>query len=236
MPDLFTPDTGLKENFDGTITDATWAQSDLGAGFGLALTIDADDGDLAFVRLGAGRDWISVDGGVTLVNETNRNARFNERSGYWRWIAAAMKAGANTDLQQRSKERFNGEGPLHAEFWVGYRFHFDVVNEPGRRPDEQGNWHDVEGGIPAIRPVKYLGRESAQSPSQPTTTATNGNDSDISETDMINLKVLAKQHDDYGKFADAVMETVSENGEPFFKVRNVMTAIARKEFYETLRA
>lgn len=245
MPDLFTPDTGLKENFDGTITEAEWVQSDLGGGYGLALTIDADDGELAFVRLGVGRDWISVDGGETLVNERNSNARFNERTTYWRWIAAAMRAGGKDELQKMSNERYGGNGPCVAEFWRGWRFHFDVVNEPGRRPDEQGNWRNVEGGIPALRPVKFIGRVDSHQPNltaadtataTSTPTAPTNGAGAISDVDMINLKVLAKTHDDYGRFADAVMEATAESGEPFFKVREVMTAIASQDFYDTLRA
>jgi hypothetical protein len=242
-----SPDSGLKEDFTGTIFEAEWVQGQRG-GYSLQLKILADDEEVVQVNLGAGKDWVSYDGGESVKGPGPR-AKFNERSGMWRWISAAVKAGAGDELKRRDRERFNGKGPLYAAVWLGLRFHFDVVKEPGDRPDEKGEWKPVEGGIPAIRPVKYLGsgeeseKETPKVETQkltrtkrpaPTTTPSNG--ADISENDLEILKGLATRHNDYGQFADAVMETEDSAGVVFAKNRNVMMRLSREEWFEELRS
>lgn len=256
--DLLTPDTGLKEDFDGTIFAAEWVANQKG-NYSLTLRVLADDDDEVEIRLNLGpttKNWTSYDGGETVTNQSSNRGKFHLQSDYFRWLAAASKAGAEEEIRERGRKRFDGagQGPRHAALWLGLKFHFDVVNEPGRRSGEDGVWKDVE--IPAIRPTKYLGSgeeeeketpapkarktppaSRAQTNSPPSTSVSpHANGPEISSDDLAILRQLAGQAADYESFADTVMETEDSDGVVFVKNRAVMTAMADESWFEGLKS
>jgi hypothetical protein len=243
--DPFKGDTGLKDDYDGTITAAEFLQ-DQRSKWTLQLTVHADDDEEPGIRLGLfGDTWTSYDGGETVEGPTKK-ATFDARSAYHRFMAAAMKAGAEDELRDRSNDIYGGRGPMHAALWVGLRFHFDVINVPGNRQNEAGEWVKAEGGIPVVLPTKFLGTASApsatsaaptSSPASTTTPAaqSNGAGSDIHPDDLAVLKVHASSLE-YAAFADKVMTLNGQDGQSMLKNKPVMAALANKDWYESLKS
>jgi hypothetical protein len=258
--DPFKPGTGLKDDYDGTVKEAEFVQTQQGS-WALNLTIEAEDGDSPELRLGVGgkaSGWTSFDGGETIENEGKARATFNERTGYARFIGAAMKSGAEDVLRSRSTELYGGRGPMNAGLWVGLAFHFEVVHVPSQRPDEEGTWKDVEGGIPTVLPVKYLG-DSVPQPGKSAGTgdvktgraSTKGNPGSSQSTqssltnsesglpaihhqDLIILHQLANDLD-YGSFVDQVMTLKDQGGVSMTRNKAVMAKLGDESWYEELK-
>lgn len=245
--DEFTGDSGLKDDWDGTITEAEFEQGQRG-NWQLKLHVAADDqDDQEFIYSVGGKDkgWSSFDGGETIQGPSAK-ARFHVKSGIQKFIDAAMKTDASEELKQRSKNLYDSRGPFHAALWVGLKFHWDVVEEDGQRSDSEGVWHDEK--VQAVRPTRFLGAGTAAtstSSSGPATTtngtaaaSSNGSTAtdSISEADLKTLTRLAKMHDDHGEFVDAVMDESSESGEKFIKNKPIMKLIGKKDWYQTARA
>jgi hypothetical protein len=235
------PDSGLKEGpFDGVIYKAEFAQGQSGR-WSLQLEILADDEDVVKVALGVGNDWASYDGGETIQGPSSRK-KFSDRSGMWRWISAANQAGAVGELKRRDVEDFHGKGPLTAAIWHGLKFTFDQVKEPGDRPNAEGVWVAVEGGIPAIRPVKFIPEtENTEVPkaakpaksAKPTSTASNGANG-LSEDQEQHLVDIAQIASNYNDFSERVMEGV--HGWDAGVKREVFLKMADESWYEGLKA
>lgn len=246
--DFWSPDPGLKDDFDGVVYGGEWIQGTTGT-WSAVLNIIADDEDdvKVFLNLGpSSKDWKSVDGGESIVGAHPRQ-KLHERSAMWQWIKAAMAAGARDELFRRDQEDFGGKGPFHIAIWNGLEFHYDVVEEDGRVRNDAGDW--VAGKVKVLRPTKYLGngeeakpapkartssRTAPSSTSPANTSATNGHG--ISEADLHILRELAGRHPDRGAFADAVLETPDSSGNPFIKNTNVIKAMSREDWYEELKA
>lgn len=248
MKDEFSGDTGLKENFDGTITSPEFTQSQRG-NWGLHFTIAADDGEeveRTYSVGGADKGWTSYDGGETIEGPSAK-ARFHVRSSIQKFIDDCMTAGAGDALRERSKTQFNSRGPFHAALWNGLRFHWDVVQRTEPSRTESGEWVDKETDV--MVPVKFLGvaggvqqspqpaaqaapTGDSQAASQAAVAASNG--ADIHEMDLKMLKGLAKSANDHGNFADLVMEAADHAGEPFIKNKAVMKKIGQEDFYNGL--
>lgn len=228
--DEFSWDIGIKENYDGTISNETlFKQQDRG-NWTLTLVIDADDGDRPTINLsvgGADKGWTSVNGGETLVNTFNKEAKYHVKSTIAQFINSAIDAGASEELKARSRE-LNNNGPYEAALWWGMRFHFDAVEEEQNRRDEKtGEWNPQK--VQVTKPIKYLGMaDQAAETSQ----STDG----IDEDDMRTLVILAAQHDDRGKFADAVMKTPGKDGDPMLRNKAIMAKLSDKAFWDTLKA
>lgn len=252
MSDAFDPfkfDIGLKDDYDGMVSSGEFEQSQRG-NWGCKVTVQADDGEAPEIVLGLGKDWVSYDGGQTVEGPTPKS-RFNERSGWAKFLASAMTAGAKDELYKRSAT-YDNRGPMHASLLNGMRFHFDVIHEPGQRPGDDGVWKDVEGGIPVVRPTKYLGLANG-APSntapvstpqpvqaaQPATTSpetTNGaTHNDIHPDDLRTLKISAATSDNHESFADTVMGLKKTDGTPMLKDKSIMTQLASREWYESLK-
>jgi hypothetical protein len=255
--DPFKGDSGLKDDYDGTVTTAEFVQGQRG-GYSLELTIADEDQDETTIRLGVGSGWVSLDGGETVENEGSGKARFNERTGYQRFIGAAMKSGGAEVLRQRSNDEYAGRGPMHAALWNGLQFHFDVVHVPGQRPNGEGVWEDVEGGIPTVLPTKYLGEGAPQQVSSagvgdaktgrastkanPSATQTNSGTAGTSASGSLDIhpKVLEEMTSlahtlDYGSWVDQVMMMKDDGGTPLAKNRPLMIKLGDESWYEELR-
>lgn len=248
MTDEFKGDTGLKDDYNGTITTAEFTQGQRG-NWNLHLVITAEDGDEVEQNYsvgGADKGWTSYDGGETIEGPSQK-ARFHDRSTVQQFIYAAMAAGAEDELRNRSQTLYGSRGPFHAALWQGLSFHWDVVKEKQNRPDEQQQWHEVE--VDVMRPTKFLGTSGGRSPRTPAnqTTAQGGTGSNAptqapssngsdADTDTIILKGLARTATDHGHFADLVMEAADSAGEPFLKNKPVMKQLAQKEWFEALRS
>ena len=239
--DLLTPDTGLKEDFDGEIYEAEWVQGQSGR-WSLQVKILADDEEEVKVILGAGKDWKSVDGGESVVGPSAR-ARFHRNTGYWRWIEAAMDVGAREEMVKRNKE-YDGAGPRFGKYWRFMRFHFDVVAVPSGKQDALGNWQDNdENGKPYTRdvilPMRYLGlsgpeEEAPKAAPQPSTSpARTRSTSSKAATGLTpevegELRAMAKSAGSYEDWAEVAFEKFHEN-------KDVLKKLGSEEYYEYLK-
>lgn len=157
--------------------------------------------------------------------------RFHERSSIQQFINAALKAGAEDELRERSAKLFNRRGPMFAALWLGLRFHWDVVKEATQRQNQvTKEWEDAEVSI--LRPTRYLGKATSTSTPTPLAPASNG---EISETDMTDLRLLAMNHEEWGDFCDSVMKATDTTGTPYVKNPAIRKNLSKKDWYESLR-
>lgn len=227
MPfDIFQPDTGLKDDYDGTIESALFVQQDSGA-YAAQLVVAADDGEEAIIKLGVGKNWSSFDGGETISGATT-TTRFNNRTAYSRFLTAAMNSGAGDDLRERSEKLYSGLGPCHANFWVGLRFHFDVFidRDAQRFNEETKKWEKDPDGRPYVSPTKYLGTGSTHTATAPTL---------MDAADLELVRGLAETSDDYQSFCQAVIGAQDSTGNPMAKNKTVMAKLADQGWYAELK-
>lgn len=142
--DPFTPETGLIDDFDFAV-DSAWFTTDAAYNDGETLLLklngptDNPDQPETTLQYSCGNGWEASDGGKVAVREDGKKRRFNQSSGIWKLVEAAMNAGAGDVLRSRGT-------PMEASMWSGLRFHMKRV--------EQG-----EGQYKTTRPlpVQFLG-------------------------------------------------------------------------------
>jgi hypothetical protein len=261
MADEFDPfkgGSGLKENFDGTITRVQFVKDAQARNWSAQMHIVADDQEEIEPKYGLGSGWSSFDGGDSVEHENKSpHTLFNNQTAYWGWIAAAMGSGAEDLLRERNKACDN-RGPQFASLWEGLRFHFDIVQAPIRVPvvgedgKQTGEWKDST--TPRLIPQKFLGLQGDQGSqtaaptastattagtASSTTTAstggsTNGVAGSLSAEDSAKLKVLARSNT-FAEFVDAVMGLTDSNGVSMLENREVMAALSQESFYESMK-
>lgn len=216
MTDQFDPfagDTGLKDDYDGTIIEAWFSTSseyNNGQTLLFFAKVAADDGDEEELRYPCGPDWGSFDGGETAEHPKGDKKTFNNRTAYFQFINAAMSAGGEDDLRRRS-EGLGNKGPMAAALWVGTRWHFEVHEEPMKFRDRTTG-EMIERVVTRTLPTKYLGEKNGDTPTVSTTAPasapTGGSSSDplaaLSPTDQAIARAKAKELD-HGKWVEAVL-------------------------------
>ena len=262
MVDEFQGESGLKEDWDGAITESRFEQQGRG-NWALVLKSKADDGEEVEHRPlsvgGADKGWVSHDGGEEIMGPTEKS-RFQERSTIQQFINRAMGTGAEEVLRKRSAENYNHRGPMYAGLWLGLRFHWDVMKEHQDRPQEvtladgtvSREWISTE--VTNMWPTKFLGVSGEQTlPLEPTQSsssaaATSGSGSTtqpagpvaaqdgISTEDLQIVKVLAVSHDDWGEFAEAVMAASDSQGNALVKNPAVRKSLAKRDWWSSLRS
>jgi hypothetical protein len=227
--DEFRVTTGLKDDFDGIITDAYFGKPQSGGeNLMLFVKVTADDGDEVENRYGLGKSWVSYDGGKTVEHPTDKY--FNNRTAYAEMFAAAVKCGAKEELGRRSKE-LERRGPKDSRLWVGLKFHWLVKQESFQVPqrDEAGQEVRSETGVRLmtevtsnrVLPTKWLGTDADQAPAKPkatrakketTTTTEAPTDAPAAESNgggtsalMAKVKVLARTQP-FETWVDKVMD------------------------------
>jgi hypothetical protein len=244
MADEFTGDSGLKDDWDGVITDSVWMQNTDRGNWYLQLVSKADDGeDVDHGQLsvgGADKGWVSYDR-EEMQNEGGEGKKFHTKSALQQFINVVMETEAADVLRERSRELYGKRGPMFANLWVGLKFHWDVVTEQASRmKKESGAWEDVE--IQVMRPTRFLGvvelSKGSVNPqpvqqSQTSPAASNGG---IPIADLATLKKLALEHEDWNSFADAVMGAQSASGESLTKNPEIRKMVSKKDSYGEVRA
>jgi len=236
--DIFEPDRGLKDDYDGTIDSALFIQNE-DASWACQIVVKADDGEDPqpyVLSLGPKSGFSSVDGGE-VVSGPKPETKINENTAYWKFLKRCMTAGAGEEMRKRSDTLYEGRGPLHAHFWDGLRFHFDVIIDKSARTkdEETGKWGPVKDeltgevvGRAVSIPTKFLGvGSSLQSASTPSL---------MDAADRATLISVAKESEDHAAFMQAVLAVKDSNDQPMAKNRAVMSRIADKEWFEELRA
>lgn len=172
MSDEFTGDSGLKDDYDGTIVKSEFEQSERG-NWQLHLVVAADDGDEVdyFYSVGAkDKGWTSYDGGETIQGATAKS-KFHDQTAMQKFIYKTMDTEAANVLRERSAGLYNRRGPFHAALWLGLRFHWDVVTEKQNRPQKkivdgietnEEEW--VETDVQVSRPTRFLGVADGTTP------------------------------------------------------------------------
>lgn len=206
--DLFTPETGLIDDFDFTV-DSAWFTTDAAYNDGETLLLklngptDNPDQPETTVQYSCGNGWEAADNGKQAVREDGKKRRFNQSSGIWKLVEAAMNCGAEDVLRKRGN-------PMEASMWQGLKFHMKRV--------EQG-----EGQFKTTRPlpVQFLGEVGEGQASAPSGTApvtesapapasTNG--AGLSKVLEVKLKKLAKESADHESFIVAAFELDGVDG------------------------
>lgn len=192
--DLFTPETGLIDDFDFTV-DSAWFTTDASYNDGETLLLklngptDNPDQPETTLQYSCGNGWEAADNGKRAVREDGKKRRFNQSSGIWKLVEAAMNCGAEDVLRKRGN-------PMEASMWQGLKFHMKRI--------EQG-----EGQFKTTRPlpVQFLGEvgeggaavaTATASPEQKAPAASNG--AGLSKVLEVKLKKLAKDcatHEDF---------------------------------------
>lgn len=192
--DPFTPETGLIDDFDFTV-DSAWFTTDAAYNDGETLLLklngptDNPENPETTLQYSCGNGWEASDGGKVAVREDGKKRRFNQSSGIWKLVEAAMNAGAGDALRGRGT-------PMEASMWSGLKFHMRRV--------EQG-----EGQYKTTRPlpVSFLGEVgegqasaagSQASAATPAPAATNG--AGLSKVLEAKLKKIARDsatHEDF---------------------------------------
>lgn len=170
--DEFRTTTGLKDDYDGTITDGYFGKPQSGGDrLQSFLKVSADDGDEVELRYGIGADWETFDAGKTV--EHPRDKYFNNRTAWAEFFTAAIKVGAKEELGKRSA-KLERRGPKDSRLFVGLRFHFNVVTETMQLPkldelgqpvrDEKGQVVREPREISRVLPTAYLGTTDDAAP------------------------------------------------------------------------
>jgi hypothetical protein len=256
--DEFRTTTGLKDDYDGIVTDAYFGKPQSGGDNLMSfLKVTADDGDEVELRYGLGKDWESYDAGKTV--EHPRDKYFNNRTAWAEFFTAAMKVGAKEELGRRSAT-LERRGPRDSRLFLGMRFHFNVITEHMNLPvrDELGQPKRDERGqiitqvvdVPRTMPTKYLGTEADQAPksrksgttrtakptpaaeaSEPDVTAANGDAPPfgLEKAQYVKLKAKAKT-----MTHDAWMDWVTDQ-EEFVENDELVSTVGDADFYESLK-
>lgn len=244
--DPFKGDSGLKDDFDGTIKEM-WFATDPNSNNPLVVNaymkIVADDGEEVEPRWACGPDWATYDGGVTVEHPKGAQKGFNNKTKWFRAFSSAMEAGANDVLRSRSSG-LEGRGPKDSRIWPGLRFHFNVLEEPY---DFMKDGEKIVGTSSTLMMSKYLGEGQAgaaqSSPagqsstssapaSQPASSPTSsgaGSLDHLPATTIAQIRAHAGAKP-FAQFLDAVMEIPG-----LLDDSTAMSALADEGFYNSLK-
>lgn len=220
--DPFTPETGLIDDFDFTVENAYFAtDSNYNDGETLLLKLegatDNAEAPETVLQYSCGNGWEASDGGKVAVREDGRRRRFNQQTGIWKLVEAAMNCGAADAMRTKGT-------PMEASMWVGLRFHIRRV--------EQG-----EGQYKTTRPlpVEFLGvvseNGSAAAAAPAKTSAAAANGAGLSKVLEVKLKKLAKEAATHEDFIVAAFELDGVDGNA-----DAERAVVDEAWYEAARA
>lgn len=165
MADEFDPwktSSGLKDDYDGLVTDAYFAQDVQYNRMQLHLTVLAEDGDEVDLRYNTGAEWQTFDGGATV--EHPKAKWFNTNSAMGKLVTAGI--GAAEDVLRKRTAEYGGLGPKAAGIWKGLRFHWEVDSSSGTMTDpETGKERSFTSNVTV--PTAYLGEGESENVIKP---------------------------------------------------------------------
>lgn len=227
MADEFDTDKGVKDDYDGLVTDAYFQAGD-NSETNLVLKKLADDGDEVEDYYRVGADWASFDGGETVEHPTKTKIRADSQIAILVERAMALK-GAEAVIRARSSAN-GSKGQRTAKLWPGLKFHWTVFEKPYKFKNRAGE--DVEGTSFKSYPSAFLGEGalpeggvSTRQESMSTGSATGS--PQVPADTMARLKVLAQSK----PFAEWVDEALTIDW-----VRdNLLSALGDESFYNSLK-
>lgn len=151
--DPFHLDSGVKENFDGIVSDAWFGEHDtVPDTLFLWVKILADDGEEVERRYSCGDGWKTFDGGQTAEHPTRKYFQNNSNLGVL--LTRAFANGGEQALRQRN-QTLNDLGPRAAALWKGFRAHWDVERESFKVKDRDSG-ELVERERVLIVPMSFI--------------------------------------------------------------------------------
>ena len=237
--DPYKPGTGLKDDFDGYISDANFTTDPQTGRCTLILMFMCDDGEEYPVRYGIGSEWDTYDGGETVQHPKGERQLFNNSTAYSDFMVHAMESGAKEAMYSRLKA---GLGPRAAANWKGFRFHMEVLDRPSRTRDQETNeWKDAI--IQRTLPTKFYGIEGQErldinAAAGTAAAAPSATTDPLSVLDTVTrAKVVraAKESDRYETFIDVVLGLCDQADVPIMENAVIGQAVADEEWYNTLR-
>ncbi len=249
MPDEFDPfqgESGLKDDYEGVITDAFFQKDEQYDRMQLHLKVLADDGEVLENRYACGPDWGSFDGGESVEHPKGAAKGFNNQTAYFQLIKRAFESGAEDELRRRSKNYYGGRGPMYAQLWKGLKFHWGVVSETRNIKDrETGERRDVEMNRifpdkfvqvvteydPAVVPAESVGAPIAATPAA---VSGAGPLETIAAPTAAAIRALAVSKP-YAEWVDDVMAMTDPSGQPLINNASLMQALGDEGFYNSLK-
>ena len=226
----FTPGTGLKSDFDGTIRDAMFTVDPASGRASLILEVDCNDGEEWIGRYSVGNDWDTFDGGETVQHPRGDGQRFNSSTAYSDFIVHAVESGAKDILLAKDKE-FNGQEARHAATWRGLSFHWVASARPSRTQNAQGVWE--ASSVNRTLPVTFRGaldtRRAAPAPS-----ATTDPLSGLDAVTAGKVRKAAREAGDYNAFVDAMLGLTDDEDVPIMERLDIGVAVADESWYKAL--
>jgi hypothetical protein len=164
MPDDFDTDPGIKDNYVGTIIDASFQPGERGTS--LQLRTLAEDGAEVVSFYSIGADWQSYDGGETIEHATKEKVRADSQLATL--VDRAMKCGAEKEIRARSDA--NGKlAQKTSKLWPGLTFHWIVVGKPYDFKDRETG-EQVTGTTLRQYPDEFIGVGDIPATNSDTTT------------------------------------------------------------------
>lgn len=119
--------SGLRDDFDGTITSAKFIfDSEYFNGNALLMTMEVtpdDGGEPEILKLSVGTGWDQDSKGAAAKREDNSDPKgFNKNCNYQRFIASALETDFAPELRKGV--------PWDATIWEGQNFHFNRIEFP----------------------------------------------------------------------------------------------------------
>lgn len=205
-------ESGLFTDYEGVVIDAWFQQGQSGnQEMHWKLTTDSPDVPEHEERWGCGKDWVSPDGGKTVVKSKGRGL-FNKNSGFGKVIDKIVEVLGSVE----ETEKMLGGSPREAGNFIGTKWLFEEQTD--KFTDRQTN---EEREYSYNLPVKFLGKgsvsgstgnstsTSGNTPSQPATSETSTGSSleALPEKDQVLLKMYANQLD-FDSWVDKLLEAV----------------------------
>lgn len=235
---LWTLESDIFTDYEGTISEATFKFNEFGGQF--SITLDEIDGRDAPTwenyKLPPG--WESNDGGETIERVAGDGKGITKGSQYGRFLAAvAALPGA--------LEALGDDAPVNASRWIGCRFGFEVTEagkgKPYKFTDEKDG--QVKEGVSKDKnyPTAFLGKDSASvQDSTNGSGSTNGKVDSLSVLTTLNNPVVESQIQDLAKtlthkewFAKSYALVTEAGGSPTTH-GDLISAMGDRGLYESL--
>lgn len=238
--DEFTYDKGLKDDYEGVITDAWFGVPENAQGrVHLYLKKLADDGEEVEDRYPVGTDWASFDGGKTVEHPSKTKLR--DDSGAATLTTKAFECGAEDVLRERSAA-LDHSGPKAAALWPGLKFHWYVDEKPYKVKDRETG-EMSEGVSRRSYPDRFVGVVDgavggSASGANPSTTSSTGGDNSTASADPLDgvdpaiaakLKILA-QTKPYSDWVDECLALTEVRDNAI-----LLSALGDEGFYNKLK-
>lgn len=172
---------------------------------------ESDDDEDQTILLTCGDAFTTRDGGKTASRHDEQDKTFNKSSKVAKLVNSAMEQGGRDDLMARWENE--NIGPLHAAFYVGWRFHLIRQEVEYKKLGRTGNdtlvgengWHGLAGGSSSKPAEKAKGKPAAKAKAK-----TGGDDGGLTAELLAELDAIADDAADFEAFKATAIDHLTE--------------------------